>query len=224
LSSVTGPAPRSMGTRQLPPIDVVGCPLGGAIRLWGQAEKRSWPSGSPLGRTQSGDHSRTTSVTSTPAFASPRMIIRIERSTVRIPYSGERSANAKTSDAEAPVRSPFWGTLATDSALQQSSLRSEPTIGMIIFRMRLIRILPLMASWSPAFAKVGDVYIPQCDREHERCISRSFTASTAQCRKSRAACRTATINEAIRNSGMSASELFDMRSPRRTEKQGASHR
>ena len=69
---------------------------------------------SPLGRTQSGDHSRTTSVTSTPAFASPRMIIRIERSTVRIPYSGERRANGKTSDAEAPVRSPFWGTLATE--------------------------------------------------------------------------------------------------------------
>ena len=90
--------------------------------------------------------------------------------------------------------------------------------------MRLIRILPLMASLSPAFADVGDVYIPQCDREHERCISRSFTASAAQCRKSREACRTATINEAIRNSGMSASELFDMRSLRKTDKHRAPHR
>ena len=81
--------------------------------------------------------------------------------------------------------------------------------------MRLIRILPLMASLSPAFADVGDVYIPQCDRAHERCIRWSFTASApAQCRKLREACRTATINEAIRNSGMSASELFDIRSPR----------
>ena len=130
---------------------------------------------SPLCRPQSGDHSRTTRVTCTPALASPRMVIRIERSTVRIPYSGERRANGKTSDAEAPVRSRSGGRLLP-SAVQQSSLRSEPRIGMIIFRMRLIRILPLMASLSPAFADVGDVYIPQCDREHERCISRSFTA------------------------------------------------
>ena len=165
----------------------------------------------------------TTRVTCTPALASPRMVIRIERSTVRIPYSGERRANGKTSDAEAPVRSRSGGRLLP-SAVQQSSLRSEPRIGMIIFRMRLIRILPLMASLSPAFADVGDVYIPQCDREHERCISRSFTAGAAQCRKSREACRTATINEAIRNSGMSASELFDMRSPRKTDKHRAPHR
>ena len=90
--------------------------------------------------------------------------------------------------------------------------------------MRLIRILPLMASLSQAFADVGDAYIPQCDREHERCISRSTTASaTAQCRKSREACRTATINEAIQNSGMSASELFDIRS-RRTDENGSPHR
>ena len=144
------------------------------------------------------------------------MIIRIERSTVRIPYSGERRANAKTSDAEPPVRSPFWRTLATDSALQQSSLRSEPTTGMIVFRMRLIRILPLMASLSPALADVEAAYIPQCDRAHERCMSFSASA-TAQCRKSREACRTAIINEAVKNSGMSASELFDGRSLRKRD-------
>ncbi len=102
-----------------------------------------------------------------------------------------------------------------------------PSVGprstsVLVFPMRLIRILPLMVCLSPAFADVGDVYIPQCDREHERCIRRSFTASaTAQCEKTREACRTATINEAIRNSGMSASELFDMRSLRRTDEHEA---
>ena len=91
--------------------------------------------------------------------------------------------------------------------------------------MRLIRILPLMASLSPALADVGDVYIPQCDREHERCIRWSFKASAPdQCRKSREACRTATINEAIKNSGMSASELFAIRSPSRTHEHTAPHR
>jgi hypothetical protein len=72
---------------------------------------------------------------------------------------------------------------------------------------------------------MAELYIPQCDRQHEHCIKRSFTASAAaECRKSRQACRSATVNEAIRNSGMSATELFDMRSPRRTDEQEGPHR
>ena len=88
-------------------------------------------------------------------------------------------------------------------------------MSVLVFRMRLIRFLPFMAFLSPAFADVGDVYIPQCDRVRDRCIKWAFTTSAAeQCRKSRDVCRTATINEAIRNSGMSASDLFDSRSTR----------
>jgi hypothetical protein len=65
----------------------------------------------------------------------------------------------------------------------------------------------------PALADVGDAYIPQCERAHDRCIRWSFTSSaTHQCRKSREACRTTTINEAIRNSGMPAAEFLDNRS------------
>jgi hypothetical protein len=85
---------------------------------------------------------------------------------------------------------------------------------MIVFRMRLIRILPLMVSFTPALADVREAYIPQCDRAHERCIRWSFTASAVEgCRKSRIACRTTTINEAIRNSGLSATELLGNHSP-----------
>jgi hypothetical protein len=81
-------------------------------------------------------------------------------------------------------------------------------------RMRLIRILPLMAFFPPALADVREVYIPQCDRAHDRCIRWSLTSSASyQCRKSREACRTTAINEAIRNSGMSAAEFLDNRSP-----------
>jgi hypothetical protein len=81
---------------------------------------------------------------------------------------------------------------------------------MLLFGMRLIRILPLLAFLPPALADVGDFYIPQCDRAYDRCIKWSFTSSgTQQCRKSREACRTTTLNEAIRNSGMSASKFLD---------------
>jgi hypothetical protein len=87
---------------------------------------------------------------------------------------------------------------------------------MLLCRMRLIRLLPLVVFLSPAIADVGDVYIPQCDRAHARCTKWSFTTGAVdQCRKSREACRTAAINEAIRNSGMSAAELFESRSLRR---------
>ena len=82
--------------------------------------------------------------------------------------------------------------------------------------MLLIRVLPLIAFVPLAFADVGDVFIPQCDRAYDRCIKWSITAgAAAQCRKSRESCRTATINEAIRNSGMSASDLFDIRTDRK---------
>jgi hypothetical protein len=92
---------------------------------------------------------------------------------------------------------------------------------MLFYRMRLIRILPFMAFMPPALADVGDAYIPQCDRAHDRCIRWSFTTSaTHQCRKSREACRTTTINEAIRNSGMSAAEFLDNRSSRGREEHG----
>jgi hypothetical protein len=86
---------------------------------------------------------------------------------------------------------------------------------MLLCRMRLIRLLPLVVFLSPAIADVGDVYIPQCDRAHASCTKWSFTTGAVdQCRKSREACRTAAINEAIRNSGMSAAELFESRSLR----------
>ena len=81
--------------------------------------------------------------------------------------------------------------------------------------MRLILLIPLLALLPRAFAEVGDVYIPQCDRARDRCIKSALTTSAvAQCRKTREICRMATINEAIKNSGMSATELFDRSSLR----------
>ena len=89
-------------------------------------------------------------------------------------------------------------------------------MSVVVFPMRLILLIPLMAFLPRAFADVGEVYIPQCDRARDLCIKWAYTTNAVeQCRKSREACRTATINEAIRNSGMSATELFDRGSPRR---------
>ena len=80
--------------------------------------------------------------------------------------------------------------------------------------MRLILPILIVAFLPRAFAVEG-VYIPQCDRARDRCIKWALTTSAvAQCRKSREMCRMATINEAIRNSGMSATELFDRDSSR----------
>ena len=79
--------------------------------------------------------------------------------------------------------------------------------------MRLILLFPIIACVPAAFADVGDVYIPQCDRARDRCIKWALTTGAVeQCRKSREMCRMATINEAVRNSGMTASELFNIRS------------
>lgn len=84
---------------------------------------------------------------------------------------------------------------------------------MLVFWMRLI-LLFLLAFVPPAYADVGDVYIPQCDRSRDRCIKRAVTPTAVeQCRKAREICRMETIHEAISNSGMSAAELFD-RPPR----------
>jgi hypothetical protein len=82
--------------------------------------------------------------------------------------------------------------------------------------MRLILLIPIIVFVPGAFADVGNVYIPQCDRARDRCIKWALTTSAVeQCRKSREICRMATINEAIRNSGMSATQLFDRNFPRR---------
>ena len=87
---------------------------------------------------------------------------------------------------------------------------------MVVCPMRLILLIPLLVFLPQALADVEDVYIPQCDRARDRCIKgASKTAAVEQCRKSREACRTATINEAIKSSGMSATELFGGPSPRR---------
>ena len=81
---------------------------------------------------------------------------------------------------------------------------------MVVYPMRLILLIPLLALLPRASADVGEVYIPQCDRARDRCVKSALTTSAvAQCRKMRDICRMATINEAIRNSGMSATELFD---------------
>ena len=115
--------------------------------------------------------------------------------------------------------SPLGGTTSTtipsggsDARLR---LRSESRRGVITFPMRLILLFQIIAFVPAAFADVGDVYIPQCDRARDRCIKWALTTGAVeQCRRTREICRTATINEAVRNSGMSATELFDRNSAR----------
>jgi hypothetical protein len=76
--------------------------------------------------------------------------------------------------------------------------------------MRLILLLLAIALPTRAFGDISDVYIPQCDRAHDQCIKQAVTSDASRrCRDTRQACRAATIDEAVKNSGMSVSELLD---------------
>ena len=101
LSSQTGRAARSMGTRQHPPIDVVGCPLGGAIHVWGKRERAVPSLPNPIGRPFAHNQSHQYSGTCEPEDD------REDREKHGAnPIQWRAALDTTTSDAEAPVRSP----------------------------------------------------------------------------------------------------------------------
>jgi hypothetical protein len=102
-----------------------------------------------------------------------------------------------------------YGRVSVNFGVRRQPLPLPPRC-VVALGMRLALLLPVISFITPAFAESSDVYIPQCDRAHEQCIKEAVTSDASRrCRDTRQACRAATIDEAVKNSGMSVSQLLD---------------